>query len=170
MISPCTYHTLSGVYLSLKGVVHPNNTAIMIDEIGQTDTFVTPPANSNNGLQCVTDRTPCCRFQGEQHGEWLFPNGSFVPIRSAATTFYRNRGRDDGTVNLNRLNNDVMMPTGRYCCVVPDATGINQMACAIISESYNNIAVRHRRHSSVYAISGHYMYIQIEFVSSCSLR
>ena len=137
-VSPCTYHTLSGVYLSLKGVVRPNNTVIMIDEIGETDTSESPPANSNNGLQCVTDRTPCCRFQGGLQGEWLFPNGSSVPSQSAATTFYRNRGRDDGTVNLNRLSNDVMMPTGRYCCVVPDATGVNQTACAIIiiSESH----------------------------------
>ena len=110
----------------------------MITEIGETDTSVTPPANSNNGLQCVTDRTPCCRLHGGLQGEWFFPDGAFVPslAQGIATTFYRNRGRDDGTVNLNRLNNDVMMPTGRYCCVVPDATGVNQMACAIISESH----------------------------------
>ena len=48
-----------------------------------------------------------------------------------ATTFYRNRG-DDGTVNLNRVSNDVMMPTGQYCCVVPDATGVMQSACVNI--------------------------------------
>ena len=138
-VSPCTYHTLSGVYLSLKGVFRPNNTAIMINEIGETNTSSNPPANSNNGLQCVTDRTPCCRFQGGLQGEWLFPNGSYVPSQSAATTFYRNRGRDDGTVNLNHRNNAVMMPTGQFCCVVPDTTGVNQMACAIISESHTEI-------------------------------
>ena len=57
-----------------------------------------------------------------------------VPNQGSATTFYRNRG-DDGTVNLNRLNSDVMMPTGMFCCVVPDATGVNMSTCAIISES-----------------------------------
>ena len=133
-VNPCTYH--AGVYLFLKGVVHPNNTAIMISEIGETDISANPPANSNNGLQCVTDRIPCCRIS--RTGEWYFPgSGGTVPtFGSNPTTFYRNRG-DDGTVNLNRLNNDVMMPTGQFCCVVPDATDVNQMACAIISESHS---------------------------------
>ena len=43
-----------------------------------------------------------------------------VPTQGGATSFYRNRG-DDGTVNLNRLNTNVMMPTGLFCCEVPDA-------------------------------------------------
>ena len=122
----------TGVYLSLKGVVYPNNSVILITEIGQTNT------TSNNGLQCITDRRPCCRSNPNRLGEWLFPDGEIVPQlkgddRITATSFYRNRG-DDGTVNLNRLNNDVMMPTGRFCCVVPDATDIDQTVCANIGE------------------------------------
>ena len=116
------------VYLSLKGVVYPNNSVILITEIEQTNT------TSNNGLQCITDRRPCCASP-PRAGEWFFPdNGGMVPNRVSATTFYRNRG-DDGTVNLNRLNNDVMMPTGRFCCVVPDATGVNKTLCAIVGKS-----------------------------------
>ena len=128
-VSPCTYH--AGVYLSLKGVVLPHNTAIMIDDIGETDT------SSNDGLQCITDRMPCCRTS--QTGEWNFPGGGgTVPgHKQSPTTFFRNRG-EDGTVNLNRVSNTVMMPTGQYCCEVPDATGVNQMACAIICELEQN--------------------------------
>ena len=48
-----------------------------------------------------------------------------------ATTFYINRG-DDGTVNLNRVNDDVMMPTGRFCCVVPDATSTVVTVCSYL--------------------------------------
>ena len=59
---------------------------------------------------------------------WYFPNGDIVPAIGGATTFYRNRG-DDGTVNLNRLNDDVMMPTGLFCCVIPDATDTNVTVC-----------------------------------------
>ena len=113
-----------GVYLSLKGVVYANNSVISITEIEQTNT------SANNGLQCITDRMPCCR-DAHKAGEWFFPSGSVVPIGGVATTFYRNRG-DDGTVNLNRVNNDVMMPTGRFCCVVPDATGADQTLCVNI--------------------------------------
>ena len=123
----------TGVYLSLKGTVYPNNSVISITEIGETDIESTsPPQNSNNGLQCITDRMPCCRFGDAQAGEWFFPDGTVVPM--SGPPFYRNRGHDDGTVNLNRANTNVMMPTGLFCCVVPDATGANQTLCADISE------------------------------------
>ena len=116
----------AGVYLSLKGVVYPNNSVILITEIEETN------ATSNNGLQCITDRGPCCATPPNRHGDWFFPNERIVPVQGGATSFYRNRG-DDGTVNLNRLNSDVMMPTGRFCCVVPDATSTDVTQCAILN-------------------------------------
>ena len=126
-----------GVYLSLKGMNYTNNSVIPITEIEETITSngVTD-ATSNNGLQCITDRWPCCATPSNRHGEWFFPdNGGLVPPQGIATTFYRSRG-DDGTVNLNRLNPDVLMPTGKFCCVVPDATGVDQTICANIGEWY----------------------------------
>ena len=123
-------HTHSGVYLSLKGVVYANNSAIQITEIGETN----PDTDLNNGLQCITDRMPCCRF-GLRAGEWYMytPDRTMVPGQSADVSFYRNRGRDDGTVNLNRLSG-VMMPTGRFCCEVPDALNVMQRVFANIGE------------------------------------
>ena len=111
---------------------YTNNSVILITEIEQTTTTSNgvTDTTSNNGLQCITDRRPCCLSGDNRAGEWLFPNGENVPgTAKNPTTFYRNRG-DDGTVNLNRLNSDVMMPTGRFCCVVPDATGVDQTICA----------------------------------------
>ena len=70
---------------------------------------------------------------GGQVGEWFFPDGTMVPGPSGPT-FYRNRGHDDGTVNLNRASTNVMMPTGKFCCVVPDATGDMQKICASVCE------------------------------------
>ena len=118
-----------GVYLSLRGTVYANNSVIPITEIGETDLYT----SSNTGLQCITDRSPCCGTLPNRFGQWYFPNGATVPAQGGATTFYRNRG-DDGTVNLNRLNNGVTMPTGLFCCVVPDATGVDQTVCANIGE------------------------------------
>ena len=117
-----------GVYLSLNGEVYLNNSHILITKIGETNTSFSGSPNSNNGLQCITDRMPCCR--SKRAGEWFFPDGSVVPIKNSSTTaFYRNRG-DDGTVSLNQLNSDVMMPTGRFCCVVSDATSTNLTVCS----------------------------------------
>ena len=116
----CLY---TGVYLSLNGTVRSNNSDILISEIGNS---------IENTLQCITDKMPCCRR--EAVGEWYFSGNGVVPLLSSgATTFFRSRG-DDGTVNLNRVSSDVLMPTGQYCCVVPDAIGVNQRACVMLSE------------------------------------
>ena len=53
-------------------------------------------------------------------------------IQQSPTTFSRTRG-DDGTVNLNRIN-DVMTPAGLFCCVVPDATNTSTTTCINIGE------------------------------------
>jgi hypothetical protein len=108
--------------------MYANNSVIPIAEIEETTDSV------NTGLQCITDRMPCCTAAGARIGEWFFPDGTRVPTlgtgATMATEFYRNRG-DDGTVNLNRLNN-VLMPTGLFCCEVPDAAGVDQTVCAEI--------------------------------------
>ena len=124
--------TCSGVYLSLYGVVYANNSIIPITEIGSM-TWSYYYTTSNNGLQCITDRMPCCFYEGRA-GEWFFPDGRRVPFGAGATTFFRNRG-DDGTVNLNRLNTSIMSPTGLFCCEVPDASGATQKICANIGDS-----------------------------------
>ena len=120
----------TGVYLSLNGVVYANNSTIQITEIGQTD----PDTDLNEGLQCITDRMPCCQSFSNRLGEWRFPKemGTVPPV-GTATSFYRNRG-DDGTVNLNRVNTNVMSPTGLFCCEVPDAAGDIRPVCANIGK------------------------------------
>ena len=67
-----------------------------------------------------------------EHGSSLMMEGWFQ-IKVVLQHFTRSRG-DDGTVNLNHLNSDVMMPTGRFCCVVPDDTSTYVTLCADIGE------------------------------------
>ena len=121
---------VAGVYLSLRGMVYANNSVIQITEIGDTD----PDTDLSEGLQCITDRIPCCRF-AFRAGEWYMytPERTVVPGESATVSFYRNRGYEDGTVNLNRPNG-VTMPTGLFCCEVPSATGGDQTVCANIGK------------------------------------
>ena len=107
-------------------MIYVNNSIIPITEIGETTT------TSNTGLQCITDRRPCCAAMETRAGVWYFPDGTTtVPNQNSATSFYRNRG-DDGTVNLNRLSTGVMSPIGLFCCVVPDTTETVQTVCADI--------------------------------------
>ena len=132
---PCVqYITFAGVYLSLKGMPFANNSVFQITEIGETD----PDTDLNDGLQCITDRTPCCR-NAFRAGEWYMytPGRTMVPGPSAIpVSFYRNRGHDDGTVNLNRPDG-VTMPTGLFCCEVPSATEGDQTVCANIGKRWS---------------------------------
>ena len=84
----------------------------------------------NEALQCITNKMPCCKMA--KIGHWYFPNGEEVTIQgNAPPFFYRNRG-NDGTVNLNRVHESVITPTGQFCCVVPDNNDINQKLCVNI--------------------------------------
>lgn len=112
-----------GVYLTLNGRVYANNSVITKAEITETA----------NGLQCVTDKMPCCQT-GSRVGWWYFPNGSVILEGGNHTTFFVSRG-DNGTVNLNHVDSsNVSSPSGRFCCEVPDANGLNQIQCALLSE------------------------------------
>ena len=71
---------------------------------------------------------PCC--QGDTAGEWRFPNNTAVTDQS---TFRTNRN-DNGEINLFRASSDVVSPTGRFCCHVPDATGTTATLCVNIGE------------------------------------
>jgi hypothetical protein len=111
-----------GVYLLQGETVYSHNSFIFIEETTK--------------LQCITDRRPCCMVV--RLGQWYFPDGTRVPVigmgATMATSFYRNRG-NDGTVNLNRLNTNVDMPTGLFCCEVSDAAhDSNQTLCINIGK------------------------------------
>ena len=120
-------HLHAGVYFSLRGRVYSNNSVILITEIGQ----------SNNGLQCVTDRMQCCQYPYGA-GQWFYPNGGTVSsyyyyyyAYYYGESFYRTRS-DDSSVILYRYNSDIMSPTGLFCCMLPDARGNEQTLCANI--------------------------------------
>ena len=64
----------------------------------------------------------------------MFPDGTTVSTSAAnPTQFYRNRGLS-GEVNLYRVRSDVLTPTGRFCCKVPDAIDVNHTVCVNIGE------------------------------------
>ena len=126
-------HAFAGVYLSYHdGIVLEPNSSILI-----TDTGTTSPQQ----LVCTSDRKPCCLDQPHRYGEWYFPDGSQVKHISQTpvpTSYHRNRD-NGGNVNLYRVSNSVLSPTGRFCCEIEDATATNQTLCVNFSESHHNI-------------------------------
>ena len=124
---------ITGVYLAFNGTVYADKNVVQITEIGETD----PYTGQGGGVLCITDRKPCCRDDQFSSGEWLFPNGSSIPMQETAAVYYRNRG-DDGSVSLNILSSDTPLPLliGLFCCVIPDATDAMRTACVDISKFY----------------------------------
>ena len=104
-----------------------NQSVVNITDILEND--MSNIHTANDGLQCITDKMPCCNQ--DQLGKWLFPDGSAVPEQGNATSFYISRGLNNGRVNLNRLKGS-LMPTGNYCCVVPDAVGKENTVCVTV--------------------------------------
>ena len=134
MCSDIQYRTLAGVYLTLKGSIYPNGSIIFVNDIGESNsTSPMAPSQRQNGLQCVTDRMPCCSSP-HMLGDWFFPNGTVVPEQTLShSTFYSNRGlENDGTLNLNHVSRDSNTVTGEFCCVLPDINDVNQTLCTVI--------------------------------------
>ena len=113
------------MYLLLSGTHYPNESVISVSDIGISDP-------TNNGLQCITDKMPCC--DRSQTGMWFFPDGEPVPAKEKAASYYVSRGHNDGTVTLNRLSSS-LMPTGKFCCVIPDALEIDNYLCITLNGS-----------------------------------
>ena len=134
----CITHN-TGTYLSLKGRIYANNSVISITEIGETDHNSTSPT-PNDALQCISDRIPCCRYR-YRIGEWYFPDRirvqPLIYYHNGSKSFYRSRGRDDGTVNLNRASTNIITPTGLFCCKLPNATDVITTLCANIGECFH---------------------------------
>ncbi len=112
-------HTGPGVNLLWRGMQYPNNSNWNVEDVGEGD----------RALACQTDRRPCCGMLPYRFGEWYYPNGNIVPTEGEKAAFYRSRS-DEGLVLLHRRNYPGTASfTGLFCCVLPDATDINQTLC-----------------------------------------
>ena len=108
----------------LGGITYPNNTAVLIENIGDGDI---------NSLKCTTAYEPCCR--SSRQGNFYYPNNDPVLIQSLALSsrqsFYRTRG--SGSISLKRQSGDPP-PLGRYRCEIPDGRGVLQNLYITIGE------------------------------------
>lgn len=111
---PDTTTSPLSVYFVLKGSVYFNNSAISAGEIGEEE----------DALICRTNNRGCCATPPNRAGEFYYPKGDPVPIRSRAQDFYRNRGERE--IRLNRIAGSTAV-LGRFSCAIPDANGIVQV-------------------------------------------
>ena len=116
---------LGPVQLIFRGVSYPNNSVLLINDIGNNST--------GSAILCTTNRSPCCLTPPNRFGEWHYPNGSVVPNNAKGYDFYRSRG-DDQLIRLNRRNNPPS-PTGPFCCELPDNSDVMHTLCVSLGMS-----------------------------------
>jgi hypothetical protein len=118
--SELMYFVLSGVFLSLNGVIIPNDGYVHISDIGI----------GGGGLHCNSDKSDCCRgayaTDGVAQGHWYRPDGTLVGSftqedSSDPTRNFFSRDRGTGVVRLSRYGNPP--ERGRFRCEVPNAAG-----------------------------------------------
>ena len=102
--------TLADVVFFLDGVLYPNNSVVILADIGEG------PA----ALYCLTNLTTCCEDGSE--GEWFLPEETQPVVAGDADSADFTSGRVPSAVLLNRRDN-VEGPTGIYTCRIPDGSG-----------------------------------------------
>ncbi len=120
--------TVPPVYVSMGTTNYAAmNSQVAIETIGDT---------AETALTCRTDSTICCTGRDNPNsasglGDWLLPNGTVVVRIQDITdsdTDVLYRSRDTGALRLHRRGS-VSGPTGSYCCVIPDNTGVDVTFC-----------------------------------------
>ena len=95
-------------YVSFMGENLPDHSYVDLTLVG-TDT--------SDSVRCNTDLSTCCGLsQGVHRGDWYFPDGDSVPLRSQGINIFENRGAQQVTL---RRRNDAMGPSGIYHCDIP---------------------------------------------------
>ena len=91
-------------FFSFKGQTLPNNSYVVITEIGDT---------SGDSIQCRSELENCCATEDPLSGSWSFPNGSELRSSSSGDSIIQSRG--DVRAELRRRHN-TNRPVGIYCC------------------------------------------------------
>ena len=108
-------------------ITYSNNSAIAITEVGEDD---------SEAVLCKTDLTPCCAGSSgvSGQGDWIYPNGTKAGNRKSDYDIFRTRG--DMVVRLHRMD-DIITPTGQYCCEVGTMASPNTRStiCITLTES-----------------------------------
>ena len=111
------------------GIIYPNNTAVILEHIGEED---------KNSFICTTSRGSCC--QAGVQGNFYYPNGEPVlSLSEASSPRHLYQTRNHGSISLKQKPGEVFPPLGRYRCEIPDGRGTLQNLFFTIGEATNFI-------------------------------
>ena len=125
-------HSQNVPYISFMGETLPNHTYVDLTQVGDPEFLA---------VQCHTNLATCCSSsQGNDRGDWYFPNGDRLPFSGDGDIFELRRAQ---YVSINRRNN-ALSPSGIYRCDIPTDDVFDE----------NDISVRDHIYAGVYATGG----------------
>ena len=123
-------------YVSFMGENLLNHSYVDLTLVGNVN------SDPGNTVRCNTDLGTCCtKGQGVHLGDWYFPDGDSLPLRSPGINIFEARGAQQ--VTLRRRNNP-MEPSGVYRCVI---------ATDAVHDD-NDLSVRETAYVGLYASGG----------------
>jgi len=115
-------------YVRFMGKNLSNNSYINLDEVEDTD---------STSVQCHTNLATCCRMaQGDDRGDWYFPNGTRLPFSTNSDNKIF-EVREAQRIYLTRRKNPVT-PEGIYRCDVETKVTSNDNRETVFVGLYQN--------------------------------
>ena len=95
-------------YVSFMGTNLTNHSYVDLNRVGSAQ-------DDSDGVQCHTDLSTCCSMaQGDDRGDWFFPNGNRLPLPSPDNIF-QTRGAQLVSLRYRGFGTPV---SGIYCCTI----------------------------------------------------
>ena len=129
-------HSQTVPYVSFMGTNLSNHSYVNLTLVGR-------PEDGGDSVQCHTDLSKCCnRTQGDDRGDWYFPNGDRLQFNDDPGDIYEVRVAQQ--VDLRRRNNSAT--SGIYRCTVETN--------AVHSNDSSDTTTRETVYAGLYASGG----------------
>ena len=138
-------HSQTVPYVSFMGTNLPNHSYVDLTLVGSA-------GDGGDSVQCHTDLSTCCSgAQGENRGDWYFPNGDRLRFSNGPDDIYETR--DAQRVDLRRRNNG-------------DTSGIYR--CDIETNAVNYEDGRETVYVGLYASGGEHIHVCGPLLGTCN--
>ena len=103
-------HSQDFRYISFKGNILPNNSIVIIRDVGNAK-------DGSDSIQCHTNLSTCCsEDKGTGRGGWHFPSGLPVGMNGTGSWYVYPRAQ---RIDLHRRDENTISPTDIYRCDIP---------------------------------------------------
>ena len=121
-------HSQDFPYISFKGNILPNNSIVILRDVGNAQ-------DGSDAIQCHTNLSTCCsEDEGTDRGGWHFPSGLPVGMNGTGSLYMYPRAQ---RIDLHHSDENTFSPTDIYRCDIPIDSGDNIKMESVYVGLYN---------------------------------